>query len=63
MIKAENEEQGKWLSLNLEKQRIRAWIEMLLDFNYRLYITPIEFVEYDEKLTKNCVRLAVIMDV
>eukprot|EP00979_Chaetoceros_neogracilis_P017521 scaffold10238_cov276-Chaetoceros_neogracile.AAC.2 len=50
MIKAENEEQGKWLSLNLEKRRIRAWIEMLLDFNYRLYITPVEFVEYDEKL-------------
>jgi len=56
--KAENELQGKWLaSCNEEQKQTRAWIEMLTDFKYRLYITPVEFVDYDEKLYEKLVSL------
>ena len=53
MTKAENERKA----CNFEQMQTRAWIEMLTDFKYRMYITPVEFVDYDEKLYEKLVSL------
>ena len=47
--KAENEKEGLWESLRIEKKKERAWVEMLLDNEYTLSIRPVEFVDYDER--------------
>ena len=47
--KAENEKEGLWESLKIEKKKERAWVEMLLDNEYTLSIRPVEFVDYDER--------------
>lgn len=55
--KAENEKEGLWESLAIEKKKERAWIEMLLDNDFFLSIRPIEFVDYDENLYKKLVEI------
>ena len=53
----ENEQEGLWDSLPWKKKQARAWVEMLLDKNFRLHIRPVEFVEYDEELYEKLVEI------
>jgi len=56
-LKTENEQEGLWDSLPWKKKQARAWVEMLLDKNFRLHIRPVEFVEYDEELYEKLVEI------
>eukprot|EP00593_Proboscia_inermis_P011488 CAMPEP_0171316134 /NCGR_PEP_ID=MMETSP0816-20121228/70418_1 /TAXON_ID=420281 /ORGANISM="Proboscia inermis, Strain CCAP1064/1" /LENGTH=101 /DNA_ID=CAMNT_0011807693 /DNA_START=8 /DNA_END=313 /DNA_ORIENTATION=+ len=46
-----------WESLPSDQKMARKWIEMLLEKNFRLFISPVEFVDYDEEVYKMLIEI------